>query len=178
MMVVKCWTNRDDICVEFLVQSHVQILYCYKDDEHGEGVWWAWRGALGQGNASDLTRCIIASNLTRRASPLLSVTNFRCINTHICKCRTFPGHAGHFVPNARICREPCCQDVTTRSLLIIFNLTFLKEDYQRTEIPDLFVNILAAIFIEANSWNSNFAAYGIWICEILVLFLQGRHSKD
>jgi hypothetical protein len=34
----------------------------------------------------------------------------------------------------------------------------LDEVYQRTEIPDLFVNILAAIFIEANSWNSNFAA--------------------
>jgi hypothetical protein len=34
----------------------------------------------------------------------------------------------------------------------------LTEVYQRTDIPDLFVNILAAIFIEANSWNSNFAA--------------------
>src|ERR1700712_4754917 len=34
------------------------------------------------------------------------------------------------------------------------------------------------MFIDANSWKSNFAAYGMWICEILVLFLQGLHSKD
>jgi len=75
-------------------------------------------------------------------------------------------------------RAVLSKDVTIRLLLIMFNLTLSTEGYQRTEIPDLFVNILDAIFIEANSWNSNFAAYGIWICEILVLFLQGRHSKD
>jgi len=34
---------------------------------------------------------------------------------------------------------------------------------QRTEIPDLFVNILDAIFIDASSWKSNLAAYGMWI---------------
>jgi hypothetical protein len=49
---------------------------------------------------------------------------------------------------------------------------------QRTDIPDRFVNILVAIFIAASSWKSNLAAYGIWICETLVLFLQGLHSKD
>jgi len=36
-------------------------------------------------------------------------------------------------------------------------------EYQRTVTPDLFVNILAAIFIDASSWKSSFAAYGIWI---------------
>lgn len=45
-------------------------------------------------------------------------------------------------------------------------------------MPDLFVNILVAIFIAANSWKSNLAAYGMWIWEIFVLFLQGRHSKE
>jgi hypothetical protein len=53
------------------------------------------------------------------------------------------------------------KDVTIRPLLIMFNLTLSTEGYQRTETPDLFVNILDAIFIEASSWNSNFAAYGI-----------------
>lgn len=32
---------------------------------------------------------------------------------------------------------------------------------QRTEIPDLCVNILEAMFMDASSWKSNFAAYGI-----------------
>jgi len=34
---------------------------------------------------------------------------------------------------------------------------------QRTEIPDLLVNIRDAMFIDANSWKSNLAAYGMWI---------------
>lgn len=117
--------------------------------------------------------------VTTRASPLLSTANFSRINARICKCRTFPFHAVHFVLNAKTCRKPCLsKDMTIRPLLIMFNLTLSTEGYQRTETPDLFVNILDAIFIEASSWNSNFAAYGIWICEILVLFLHGRHSKD
>ena len=37
---------------------------------------------------------------------------------------------------------------------------------------------LVAMFIDISSWNSNFAAYGMWICEILVLFLHGRHSNE
>lgn len=49
---------------------------------------------------------------------------------------------------------------------------------QRTEMPDRLVNMRVAIFIDANSWNRSFAAYGIWIWDIFVLFLQGRHSKD
>jgi hypothetical protein len=32
---------------------------------------------------------------------------------------------------------------------------------QRTEIPDLLVNILDAMFIDANSWKSSLAAYGM-----------------
>ena len=43
--------------------------------------------------------------------------------------------------------------------------------------PLLSVNILVATFIAANSWKSNFAAYGITICAILVLFLHGLHSN-
>jgi hypothetical protein len=47
----------------------------------------------------------------------------------------------------------------------------------RTETPDLLVYIRAAMFIDASSWKSSFAAYGMCTCEILVLFLQGRHSN-
>lgn len=47
-----------------------------------------------------------------------------------------------------------------------------------TLTPDLLVNILAAMFIDANSWKSSFVAYGICTCEIFVLFLQGLHSND
>jgi hypothetical protein len=32
---------------------------------------------------------------------------------------------------------------------------------QRTEIPDRLVNILDAMFIDASSWKSSLAAYGI-----------------
>jgi hypothetical protein len=49
---------------------------------------------------------------------------------------------------------------------------------QRTLTPLLFVNILVAIFIDANSWKSSFVAYGICTWLILVLFLHGRHSND
>jgi hypothetical protein len=37
-----------------------------------------------------------------------------------------------------------------------------RSDYQnyRTEIPERLLNILAAIFIDANSWKRSFAAYG------------------
>ena len=52
-----------------------------------------------------------------------------------------------------------------------------QTDY-RTVIPERFVYILAAMFIDASSWKSSLAAYGMWICEILVLFLHGRHSKE
>ena len=34
------------------------------------------------------------------------------------------------------------------------------------------------MFIDASSWKSNLAAYGMWICEIFVLFLHGRHSNE
>jgi len=70
--------------------------------------------------------------------------------------------------------------IRTYVVLILFltPLRRLSPYSQRTDIPDLFVNILAAMFIEASSWKSNFAAYGMWICEILVLFLQGLHSND
>jgi hypothetical protein len=61
--------------------------------------------------------------------------------------------------------------------LVFFPVHTLPLTAQRIDIPDLSVNILAAMFMEANSWKSSFAAYGIWICETLVLFLQGRHSK-
>jgi len=55
---------------------------------------------------------------------------------------------------------------------------YFSNSLQRMEMPDRLVNILDAIFMEASSWKSNFAAYGMWIWEILVLFLQGRHSKE
>lgn len=45
-------------------------------------------------------------------------------------------------------------------------------------IPDLFVYILAAMFIDASSWKRSLAAYGMCTCEILVLFLHGRHSNE
>lgn len=57
------------------------------------------------------------------------------------------------------------------------SLSFL-ENHQRIVTPDRSVNILAAIFIACSSWNSSLAAYGMWICAILVLFLHGRHSND
>ncbi|KAH0560025.1 hypothetical protein GP486_003460, partial [Trichoglossum hirsutum] len=47
----------------------------------------------------------------------------------------------------------------------------------RAVTPDLFVYILAAMFMEASSWKSSFAAYGIWTCEIFVLLWQGLHSN-
>ena len=49
--------------------------------------------------------------------------------------------------------------------------------HQRTDIPDLLVYIRAAMFIEASSWKSSFAAYGICTCEILFLFWHARHSN-
>lgn len=52
----------------------------------------------------------------------------------------------------------------------------MMSDY-RIETPLRLVYILVAIFMLANSWNSSFAAYGIWTCAIFVLFLQGRHSN-
>lgn len=45
------------------------------------------------------------------------------------------------------------------------------------DTPDRSVNIREAMFIAASSWKSNFAAYGMNTCAILVLFLQGRHSN-
>lgn len=36
----------------------------------------------------------------------------------------------------------------------------------------------AAMFMAASSWNRSLAAYGMWTCAILVLFLHGLHSKD
>lgn len=57
-------------------------------------------------------------------------------------------------------------------------LSVLYLSSYRTEAPDLLVKSLAAMFIDCSSWKSNLAAYGMWICAILVLFLQGRHSKD
>ena len=48
----------------------------------------------------------------------------------------------------------------------------------RTVTPDRSVKSLVAMFIEPSSWNSSLAAYGMWICEILVLFLHGRHSNE
>ena len=48
----------------------------------------------------------------------------------------------------------------------------------RTLMPDRFVYILAAMFIDASSWKRSLAAYGMCTCEILVLFLHGRHSND
>ena len=53
----------------------------------------------------------------------------------------------------------------------------LRPPAYRTEMPDLLVYILAAMFIEASSWKSSLAAYGMCTCEILVLFLHGRHSN-
>jgi uncharacterized lipoprotein NlpE involved in copper resistance len=58
------------------------------------------------------------------------------------------------------------------------SVTMEYDNGYRTVIPERFVYILAAMFIDASSWKSSFAAYGIWICEILVLFLHGRHSKE
>ncbi len=57
------------------------------------------------------------------------------------------------------------------------NLPTSRPPAYRTVIPDLLVYILAAMFIDASSWKSNLAAYGMCTCEILVLFLQGRHSN-
>lgn len=34
------------------------------------------------------------------------------------------------------------------------------------------------MFMEASSWKSNLAAYGMWIWEIFVLLWQGRHSNE
>ena len=48
----------------------------------------------------------------------------------------------------------------------------------RTDTPDRLVNILAEIFIAANSWNRSLAAYGICTCEIRCLLLQSRHSNS
>lgn len=63
-------------------------------------------------------------------------------------------------------------------LSFIYAYTPILRQAQRTVMPDLLVNILDAMFIDASSWKSNLAAYGMWICEIFVLFLHGRHSKD
>lgn len=49
--------------------------------------------------------------------------------------------------------------------------------HYRMLTPLLVVNILVAKFIAASSWNMSFAAYGMMICAILVLFLHGRHSN-
>src|SRR5204863_7538719 len=48
----------------------------------------------------------------------------------------------------------------------------------RNDTPDRFVYMRAAMFIEASSWNSSLAAYGMCTCEILFLFLHARHSKS
>ena len=34
------------------------------------------------------------------------------------------------------------------------------------------------MFMEASSWKSSLAAYGMWIWEIFVLLWQGRHSNE
>lgn len=47
----------------------------------------------------------------------------------------------------------------------------------RTDTPDRSVNIRAAMFIEASSWNKSLAAYGMWTWEMRCLLLQRRHSK-
>jgi hypothetical protein len=44
-------------------------------------------------------------------------------------------------------------------------------------MPDLSVNIRAAMFMDISSWKSSLAAYGMCTCAILVLFLQGLHSN-
>lgn len=98
---------------------------------------------------------------------LANVTNY---------AKTAPFIAGRLAPSRtpNVCKE--YQPSSTRFFPVPRSYT--SHLSQRTEIPDRLVNILAAMFIDANSWKSSFAAYGMWIWEIFVLFLQGRHSND
>lgn len=71
----------------------------------------------------------------------------------------------------------CTINIISRLCLTSSHLPGAHTPYL-TDAPERSVYILAAMFIDCSSWNSSFAAYGMWTCAILVLFLQGRHSKD
>ncbi len=98
------------------------------DDRHGNGVWAGIERCIISGTCmSGQSRCIIADNLTTRASPLLSVANFSRINQRVCKCGTFPCRAVRFCPKRQdMQRAVLLNDLTVRTLLIIFNLTQIQ----------------------------------------------------
>ena len=81
---------------------------------------------------------------------------FSCTQFLCCRCSLFPSQTP-----CRLCNYETAPTLPSFPTLVhpfILPLPFLS---YRTEIPDRSVNILDAIFIEANSWKSNLAAYGI-----------------
>lgn len=63
-----------------------------------------------------------------------------------------------FVASSLALNQTPCYAKTTNPTSARIHFLHLLFFLQRTEIPDLFVNILEAMFMDANSWKSNFAA--------------------
>jgi hypothetical protein len=81
-----------------------------------------------------------------------------CIKIYEC-CRG-PFLSFSLLPNALICKDYLLSSTISPFLIIHSYISSLHAPplTQRTEIPDLLVNIRDAMFIDANSWKSSLAA--------------------
>lgn len=107
--------------------------------------------SLGGGKIRSDQLCIILNYHTLRGPCFSNLTAFAVLDCKKLAYAALSLLVPFFILNAIKCR-------VLDLLSNFYHRTVSPRASQRTETPDLVVNILAAMFMDANSWNSNFAA--------------------